>query len=119
MDNAGLHGGSRRAGVLLLSVTAAVACCGFFRQLASSERQTALISVLGINLGFFAELRAGQYAPGFPTGGDVQWLNSEVGRGFKAAYFDVAHCDVPLCACSILMFLWSSSASRSLRRTLD
>jgi len=63
--------------VAVLSVAAAVACLVFAVQLSASERHSSLISVLGINLGFFAELRAGQYAPGFPTGGDVQWLNSE------------------------------------------
>jgi len=72
-------GGVRRGAVALLSVTAAVSCFLLAAQLsgAGAGGRVGLLSVLGINLGFFAELRVGQYAPGFPTGGDVQWLNSK------------------------------------------
>ena len=65
-----------RAAVALLSVTAAASC--FLLAAGVGDGRVGLLSVLGINLGFFAELRVGNYAPGFPTGGDVQWLNSEV-----------------------------------------
>jgi hypothetical protein len=65
----------------LLSVTAAASCFLLAAHLSGTgDSPVGLLSVLGINLGFFAELRVGEYAPGFPTGGDVQWLNSEVLR---------------------------------------
>ena len=74
------RGPSRRSAVALLSVTAAVSCfvLAAFVSGSSKGESVGLLSVLGINLGFFAELRVGQYAPGFPVGGDVQWLNSKV-----------------------------------------
>lgn len=68
-----------RAAIAFLSVTAATTCFLLSAHLSGAgEGRVGLLSVLGINLGFFAELNPGQYAPGFPTGGDVQWLNSEV-----------------------------------------
>jgi hypothetical protein len=73
--------GGARAAVALLSVTAAASCFLLAAHLSGTgDSPVGLLSVLGINLGFFAELRVGEYAPGFPTGGDVQWLNSEVLR---------------------------------------
>jgi hypothetical protein len=77
----GKEGGRQgaRAAVALLSVTAAASCFLLAAHLSGAgDGRVGLLSVLGINLGFFAELRVGDYAPGFPTGGDVQWLNSEV-----------------------------------------
>ena len=68
----------RREGVALLSITAAVACFVLAAQPYVAGGHIGLMSVLGINLGFFSELRVGDYAPGFPEGGDVQWLNSKV-----------------------------------------
>ena len=70
--------GWTREGVVLVSITAAVACFVLAVQPYVAGGHIDLMSVLGINLGFFSELRVGDYAPGFPEGGDVQWLNSKV-----------------------------------------
>ena len=66
--------------VALLGVAAAVACLVLAAQIPTGTagllQPSALLTVLGVHLGFFSELGPGSAAPGFPAGGDVQWLNS-------------------------------------------